>query len=284
MSIALSKCVLMGVWAGLLLILPDWARAQDPLTLSFGIVPQQSATKLASLWTPICKYLSRQIGYRVVFKTAKDIPTFENRLAAAEYDIAYMNPYHYTVFSTDPGYRAFAKEMDKVIRGIVVVKKYSPYQSIRELAGKTLAFPAPAAFAASVLPRAYFNKSGIEINLKYVNSHDSVYLTVAKGLYAAGGGIKRTFNNMPEATRGQLRILWTTPGYTPHAFAARPRLSVTAVNAVAKALAAMGTDSEGRELLKNLNLRPIGPARDQDWDDVRELGIDLLKNLTKGID
>jgi hypothetical protein len=46
----------------------------------------------------------------------------------------------------------------------------------------------------------------------------------------------------------------------------------------------MGTDAEGRELLKNLNFRPIGPARNQDWDDVRELGIDLLKNLIKGKD
>ena len=284
MSRALSKWVLMGVWAGLLLVLTDWAQAQDPLTLSFGIVPQQSATKLARLWTPICKYLSRQTGNRFVFKTAKDIPTFEKRLAAGGYDIAYMNPYHYTVFSIDPGYRAFAKETDKRIQGIVVVKKDSAYQSIRELAGKTLAFPAPAAFAASVLPRAYLKKNGIEIDPKYVNSHDSVYLTVSKGLYPAGGGIQRTFNNMPGATRGKLRILLTTPGYTPHAFAAHPRLSATAVNAVAKALAAMGTDAEGRELLKNLNFRPIGPARDQDWDDVRELGIDLLKNLIKGKD
>ena len=282
MSIALSKWVLMGVWAGLLVILPDWARAQDPLTLSFGIVPQQSATKLARLWTPICKYISRQTGNRFVFKTAKDIPTFEKRLAAEGYDIAYMNPYHYTVFSIDPGYRAFAKETDKRIQGIVVVKKDSAYQSIRELAGKTLAFPAPAAFAASVLPRAYLKKNGIEIDPKYVNSHDSVYLTVSKGLYPAGGGIQRTFDNMPEATRGKLRILWTTPEYTPHAFAARPQLSAAVVNDVAGVLAGMGTDTEGRELLKNLNFNPLGPARDRDWDDVRELGIEVLKNLIKG--
>jgi len=272
----------MGVWASLLLVLPDRLRAQETRTLSFGIVPQQSATKLASLWTPICEYLSQQTGYRFVFKTAKDIPTFEKRLAAGEYDIAYMNPYHYTVFSIDPGYRAFARETGKRIRGIVVVKKDSPYQSIGELAGKTLAFPAPAAFAASVLPRAHLRKSGIEITPKYVSSHDSVYLTVSKGLYPAGGGIPRTFDNMPEATRGKLRILWTTPEYTPHAFAARPQLSAAVVNDVAGVLAGMGTDTEGRELLKNLNFNPLGPARDRDWDDVRELGIEVLKNLIKG--
>ena len=281
MSRAFPKRIILIVCTGLLLTLPGSLWAQDPQPLSFGIVPQQSAARLASLWTPVCRYISERTGQRVVFKTAKDIPTFEQRLAAGEYDIAYMNPYHYTVFSIDPGYRAFARETEKRIRGIVVVRKDSAYQSIAELDGKTLAFPAPAAFAASVLPRAYFRKNGIAITPQYVKSHDSVYLAVSRGIYPAGGGIQRTFNNISEATRAGLRILWTTPGFTPHAFAAHPRLSAATVEALAKAMVTMSTDADGRKHLNNLNFKPIGPARDPDWDDVRELGIDLLKNLIK---
>ena len=276
MSRILSKWFLVGFLAVMLLIPPVYMGAEESLTLSIGIVPQQNATKLARLWTPICKYLSKQTGYRFVFKTAKDIPTFEKRLAAGEYDIAYMNPYHYTVFSIDPGYRAIAKETNKHIQGIIVVKKDSPYQSIAELSGKTLAFPAPAAFAASVLPRAYFKTNQIEISPRYVRSHDSVYLTVSKGLYPAGGGIQRTFNNMPESIRQQLRILWKTPGYTPHAFAVHPRLPAAVVRDIAGALIAMSTNEEGGNLLKNLNFNPIGSAKDEDWDDVRELGIAIF--------
>ena len=276
MSRILSKWFLVGFLAVMLLIPPVYMGAEESLTLSIGIVPQQNATKLARLWTPICKYLSKQTGYRFVFKTAKDIPTFEKRLAAGEYDIAYMNPYHYTVFSIDPGYRAIAKETNKRIQGIIVVKKDSPYQSIAELSGKTLAFPAPAAFAASVLPRAYLKTNQIEISPRYVRSHDSVYLTVSKGLYPAGGGIQRTFNNMPESIRQQLRILWKTPGYTPHAFAVHPRLPAAVVRDIAGALIAMSTNEEGGNLLKNLNFNPIGSAKDEDWDDVRELGIALF--------
>ena len=48
---------------------------QEPVDLAFGIVPQQSAGKLAGLWTPILAYLSRKTGYAIHFKTAKDIPT-----------------------------------------------------------------------------------------------------------------------------------------------------------------------------------------------------------------
>jgi len=272
----LTQWALAGILAVMLLISSTSPGAEESLTLSIGIVPQQNATKLARLWTPICNHLSQQTGYRYVFKTAKNIPTFEKRLAAGKYDMAYMNPYHYTVFSIDPGYRAFARETNKRIQGIIVVKKDSAIQSIAELSGKTLAFPAPAAFAASLLPRAYFKTKQIEISPRYVSSHDSVYLTVSKSLYPAGGGIQRTFNNMPESIRKQLRILWKTPGYTPHAFAAHPRLPEAVVKDTADALIAMSTDEQGGKLLKNLKFNPIGPARDEDWDDVRGLRIALL--------
>jgi PAS domain S-box-containing protein len=123
-------------------------------TLTFGVVPQLSATKLAGKWTPILQRLGDKTGYTIRFRTAPDIPAFEQRLATGEYDMAYMNPYHYTVFHESPGYVAFAKEKDKRIKGIMVVRKDSSYCELNELANQTLAFPAPAAFAASVLTRA----------------------------------------------------------------------------------------------------------------------------------
>ncbi|MEH6446772.1 MAG: PhnD/SsuA/transferrin family substrate-binding protein, partial [Oceanospirillaceae bacterium] len=147
-------------------------------TLKLGVVPQQSAKVLAKLWTPISQYLSEKTGMNIIFSTARDIPTFEKRLLAGEYDIAYMNPYHFTVFNQKPGYQAIAKEQSKRIKGIIVVPKDSLITQLSQLDGKTLAFPAPAAFAASVLPRAKMRADGIKITPKYVSSHDSVYLSV----------------------------------------------------------------------------------------------------------
>ena len=71
--------------------------------LRFGVVPQQSATKLAKQWVPLLNYLSEKTGHTIHFATAKDIPTFEQRCANGEYDLAYMNPYHYVVFHESPG-------------------------------------------------------------------------------------------------------------------------------------------------------------------------------------
>lgn len=245
--------------------------------LSFGIVPQQSAQKIAQTWGPLLTELTHQLGLPVRFRTAPNIPDFEHRLAAGEYDIAYMNPYHYTVFSGEKGYRAIAKARNKKIEGIMLVHKDSPYQSLEDLKGLTLAFPAPAAFAASVLPRAELIRRQISFEAAYVQNHDSVYINVARGKFAAGGGVQRTLKSMPAEIQEQLRILWKTPTYTPHAVAVRADLPASLTQRIQNALVTVNS----AEQLAPLQLEGFMTATDSDWNDIRALGIDLLKTLQK---
>ncbi len=247
-------------------------------TYSFGVVPQQAASKLARLWAPILDHLGRETGMKIQFATAPNIPAFEQRLAAETYDFAYMNPYHFTVFNLEPGYQALVRARDRRIKGILVVRKDSPIQSIEELDNKTLAFPAPAAFAASILPRAELAARGYSIEPKYVSSHDSVYRAVAKGLYPAGGGIMRTFRSVDAEVSDQLRILWTTEGYTPHAIAASAAIPAEVGARLQAALVGMEQSEEGRRLLEGLKIDGFVAARNEDWDDVRALNIPLLMN------
>lgn len=243
---------------------------------SFGIVPQQSASKLARLWGPILREVGSQAGIELRFATARDIPTFESRLANGEYDFSYMNPYHFTVFHESSGYQALAKARDKRIKGILVVRKDSNINSLADLDAKKLAFPAPAAFAATILTQSHLNASGINFESKYVSSHDSVYRAVAKGLYPAGGGVIRTFKNVAPEVREQLKIFWVSEGFTPHAIAAHPRIPPEVVNRLQLALVSLETSEAGRELLQSIRLTGLEPAQNADWDDVRQLGLDRL--------
>ena len=249
-GIMMKKILRIVFYAGILVIpasvLTGGHATAAEKAYSFGIVPQQAASKLARLWSPILKRISAKSGYKVVFKTAKNIPTFEKVLAEGGYDLSYMNPYHYTVFSQNPGYRAFAKQANKRIRGIVVVRKDSAIENLKDLSGSQLAFPAPAAFAASVLPRAKLSNDGIPFMAKYVSSHDSVYRSVAKGLFKAGGGIQRTFGNVDEKTRNQLKVLWQTDGFTPHAFETHPNVPQDAARAIEQAFLGLNADAEGK--------------------------------------
>jgi len=245
----------------------------EPKSYTFGVVPQQSATKLARNWVPILKLLSEKTGVDLRFATAPDIPTFEKRLSDGEYDFAYMNPYHYTVFHENPGYVAFAKRANKKITGIIVVREDSDYQSVNDLDGQVLVFPAPAAFAATLLVRSSLNKLKVAHEPKFVSSHDSVYRAVAGKFADAGGGIVRTLNTIDPSIRSQLRVLWKSEGYTPHAFAVHSRIPSDMVGKLRDAMLELHTEEKGKAALEKLNINEIEAAENHDWDDVRALKI-----------
>lgn len=243
--------------------------SSEPEKIVFGIVPQQSATRLAQVWVPLLDRLSDETGYAIEFATAKDIPTFEACLARGVYDVAYMNPYHYTVFQNSAGYKAFARQANKRLRGVLVTRSDSDIEDLEDLDGVELAFPSPAAFGASVIPRAELQKQDVSFTPRYVQSHDSVYRSVALGLFLAGGGVSRTLGNIPEELLAQLRIIYQTDEYTPHAFASSAALPSHVGREIASALVAVDDET----LLKPMGMAGFVTAVDSDWDDVRSLNL-----------
>jgi len=242
-------------------------------TYTFGVVPQESASLMAESWTPVLNALAEKSGLAIAFATAPDIPTFEKRVANGEYDFVYMNPYHFTVFNTKPGYRALARNKSERLRGIVVVRKDSPYKELKDLSGATLAFPSSAAFAATLVIESDLRKRGIAFEPKIVKSHNSVYLDVAKGLYPAGGGVPRTFQLLDESIARDLRILYTSADYTSHAIASRPGMDAATRDTLLKAMLAMSQDTASQPMLQRIGFKGFEAAADRDWDDVRALGI-----------
>ncbi|EPN4952955.1 phosphate/phosphite/phosphonate ABC transporter substrate-binding protein [Vibrio diabolicus] len=241
-------------------------------SIVFGVVPQQSATKLVQQWQPLLQRWGDLAGVEIKFATARDIPTFEARLMAGAYDIAYMNPYHFTLVNQNPGYMALARAKNKRITGIIVARRGKSV-SLDELQDKTIAFPAPRAFAASIITQSELAQKGIKFTPKYVGSHDSVYLGVLKGLYIAGGGVKRTFESLPSEIKDQLSIIYTTAGYTPHAIAVSNNVDEEITLALRKAIAQLNDDPKAQESFTLLNIDGLQLAQDQDWQDVVQLGI-----------
>lgn len=136
----------------------------SPPSYRFGVVPQHTAAELAARWTPLLRYLSDKTGLRLEFRTARDIPSFERRAVQGEYDFVYLNPFQYILFREKVGYRALARERASGLRGIVVVRADAPYRRLRDLEDRALAFPAPSAFAASLVTRAQFRAQGVRIH------------------------------------------------------------------------------------------------------------------------
>jgi phosphonate transport system substrate-binding protein len=192
-----------------------------------------------------------------------------------------MNPYHYSVFHETSGYLAFAKQKDKKLQGILVTHVDNPIDSLADLIDvddKTFAFPSPAAFAASILSSSQLNKLQIPFKAEYLSSHDNVYTSVKHKLYLVGGGIHRTLQKSTPAVRQDLKVIWESEEYTPHAFAALKSVKQDVINELTNALVNMFYDKEGRKMLLKIGFNQgIEAAYDKQWDDVRALKLETLQ-------
>jgi phosphonate transport system substrate-binding protein len=248
------------------------AAAGDTVYL-FGVVPQSGPTRAAKDWTPILRFIEERAAVKLRFATTRNIPTFSERLQTAKYDFGYINPTDYVKYADEKdGYRPIARPREVKLKGIVVVRKDSPYEKLEDLRQQDIAFPANA-FAAEVIPVAILKDKGIDFTAHRMASHESVYRAVATGRTAAGGGVVRSFNSTSAEYRDQLRILWTSETYSPHALVAHARVPVEVVQAVRDALIDMDQDPIGRKLLGAIAPQGLDYGKDADWDDIRDLDI-----------
>lgn len=232
--------------------------------LTFGITPQQSPTEIAKLWGPICQYLSKRTGYQVQFKTARDLRAFWTETDEGAFDFVYINPLRYVNAHVKAGYSAFAKDSEAPLVLIIVAHKDGAAR-LEDLQGKKLAVPHLMALAAQ-MPQAYLREKGIDVTLAAVNSHDSVYRTVEKGLYPAGASNMRIFGTLDPAMQAQFRVLWKSEPLPPFVFAVHPRISPKVIERIQHALLKMDGNPEGRAYLAALNVKAIVAAKNGDYD------------------
>ncbi len=239
----------------------------------FGVVPQSGPTRAAKDWTPILQKLEERTGIRFQFATTRNIPTFSERLDSQKFDFAYINPTDYVkVADEDDGYHLIARPRNVKLKGILVVRKDSPYEKMEDLNKQDIAFPANA-FAAEVIPNAILHDHGVKYTARRMASHESVYRAVATGRTAAGGGVVRSLNAAPAEYRDQLRILWTSEPYSPHAIVAHTRVPADVVKAVQEALIELDQEPQGRKMLGHIAPEGLDYGQDADWDDIRELDL-----------
>lgn len=260
------------VWA-VLFLLPAVAYAEERV-YTVGVVPQFASTKINSIWTPILDELSEKTGLKFKLKGSLDIPSFEKQFNAGEFDFAYMNPYHLIVANKEQGYLPITRDVGRSLFGIIVVRKDSDITDVKALDGKKVAFPAPNALGAALIPRTEFSKKfNVDVEEKYVSSHSSVYLNVILGQTAAGGGVQKTLGQQPEAIQSQLKIIYKTTEVPPHPIAVHPRVDEDVSQKVIDALLAMGETDEGKKMLALIPMKVIGKTELEDYQLLNDMGL-----------
>ncbi len=246
-------------------------------TYSFGAIPQFEPRKLASIWMPILKELSRRTGHTFMMAGSLDIPDFETSTNLGKFDFAYMNPYQALQTMKRHEYFPLVRDGSHKLQGIIVVRKDSLLTTPELLDGKKIAFPSPNALGASVLVRAELQgKFKIKIQPVYVQSHSSVYLSVILGETDAGGGVVSTLNKQKPAVRGALKIIYKTRVAPPHAVMANSRVPRQHRDQVRRAFLEMSKTEEGRRLLEKIPMSNVVTASYADYEPMESWGLEKI--------
>ena len=259
----------------LILILPAKLFAADSPTYTFGVVPQFDAQRIHETWQPILHEIEKLTGIKFKLTGSLTIPAFETQFMVGEFDFAYMNPFH--ALKAAEHYIPQVRDVGRSLYGIIVVPKNSPINSVQELEGKTLAFPAPNSIGATLIPLADLkNLYNVNVLPRYVQSHSSVYLNVALGRVAAGGGVQVTFEQQKQSIRDKLRILYKTQEIAPHPVVAHVRVPEKIRNKVTQAFLALADTPKGRDLLSKVPIVKLGPATLEDYRSIKDLSLNTV--------
>lgn len=258
----------------IILAVSDTSLAEDRI-YTVGIVPQFETKRIHKIWHPILAELEQRTGLHFELSGSPTIPHFEDELMSGNFDFAYMNPYQTMLASESEGYIPLVRDVGRTLHGVLVVRKNSGIQTVEELNNKMVAFPSPNAFGASLQMRQELSdKFLINVEPVYVNTHDSVYLNVAIGQTAAGGGVQNTFNNQKPEIRHMLRVIHSTTPVTPHPLAAHPSVPKVIRDQVRNALLAIGESDSGKQMLMHIPINQIGPASMKDYELLNEMRLD----------
>lgn len=229
----------------------------DPAILKVGVVPQFEQRQLFRNWRPILSELEKITGLKFELVGSPKIPVFEKEFNEGAYDIAYMNPYHVLNAYKAQGYLPLVRDSKK-LRGVLIVNNKSSIKSVRQLMNKVIAFPSPNALGASLLMRSILiEQFGITFQSKYVQTHSSVYLHVAKGLVDAGGGVDRTFYRQSDLLRSNVRVIYQTPEIISHPVVIHPRISVATRKLIKNGLLQLFKTKPGKKLFKNIPIKNL---------------------------
>ncbi|OIQ82549.1 phosphate-import protein PhnD precursor [mine drainage metagenome] len=250
--------------------------AAAPACYTVAVVPQFAPAQIYARWRPLLDAVQRRTGLCLKLLAYASIPEFERAFTDGVPDFAFLNPYHVVMAHRSRGYAPLLHDARK-LSGILVVRADGPIHQLRQLDGRTVAFPAPNAFGASLYLRALLQRQGLHIDADYVGSHDNVYRAVARGDVAAGGGVAATLARQPAALRALLRVIYATPQTAPHALAAAPRVAPAVRRQLRDAWLAMAGNAADAALLAGVQMpHPVVADYARDYAPLSRLRLDAF--------
>ncbi|MFW8636982.1 PhnD/SsuA/transferrin family substrate-binding protein [Cribrihabitans pelagius] len=272
-----ARAGVRGALLGALLAAALPGSGQAGTELVFGTYAADKPTTTVRQYQPflmfLAKRMSEELGEPVSIrmKVAKEYGEGIRHLAGGEVDFARFGPASYVhVMKENPGIRIIAMEAKngaKRFKGVIVVHRDSPLQSVSELTGRSFAFGDELSTIGRYLAQSYLLDAGISgANLRdyaYLGRHDLVGEAVGAGKFAAGALKESTYKKLVE--KGvPLRVLASFENVT------KPWLAAPDMpEHILQAMRSVMLSSEHEEIVRQIAKNGFLEGSDSDYDIIR---------------
>lgn len=184
--------------------------------IRLGLLPRLPEQEMIEMFTPLAKYLEKEIGQKVAIVVPKDFDAFTKMATAGEFDLGYANPYIYVLIKKAvPAAESLALAAEPKIgtkfKGIIFVRKDKPAKSVKDLRGKKIAFQDPGSAGAYLVQMLMLKEASIsktEITPVFVKKRDAVADAVLFGTADAGGIREDDLEKVPNSN--EFRVIGTS--------------------------------------------------------------------------
>jgi phosphonate transport system substrate-binding protein len=175
----------------------DWKARYPELTL--GVIPAENATGTADRWTPLTDYLTKELGVPVKLRVAQDYAAVIEGQRAGNIQLAFYGPASFaratiTGVKTDPLVNQKHETGVNGYYSVVYVRADSPYKTIDDLKGKTIALVDPNSTSGNQAPRFFLQRAGKDLEKFFgksffAGSHENAVLALAQGTTDAAANL-----------------------------------------------------------------------------------------------
>lgn len=203
-----------------------------PKVLRVSAIPDENPTELQRIYTPLVKYLEKEIGIPVQFIPVVDYAATVEGLAAKKLDLVWYGGLTHVQARIRTGNTAYAiamREEDTKFRSVFVTNPKANIKMIENLKGKTFAFGSSGSTSGHTMPRYFLLQHGIVperdfAKFAYSGAHDATAKWVEAGRVDAGALNIAVWEKLVEEKKVDTRkvfVFWTTPPYVDYNWTVR---------------------------------------------------------------
>ena len=225
-------------------------------------IPEEAATEQVRKFTPLAKYLEKQLGTKVEFTPVSDYPAAVEALVGKKVDLVWFGGFTHVQASLRSGGKIIPiaqREEDTRFQSVFIAKTDSGIRSLADMKGKQVSFGSQSSTSGHLMPRSFLLQAGLNPEkdfrrIAYSGAHDATIASVVSGKVDAAAldiTVWRKFVGEGKVDTKAVDVFYTTPAYFNYNWSVHADMPVALRERIAKALLDLNPDTpEGKEILQ----------------------------------